>query len=114
MWLVAIILDNTAVVSVLNFINNIRKVVVSFIGQGCCMSEKLGDLSKALKLECGRARMPATKATCSGHQRRTLLHPPTNPLFQLFISFQTGSESISFFLHPYQRVSFSLPLLLTQ
>lgn len=79
-----------------NFQNNIRKVVVSFAEEDT-ECQKLGDLPKALKLECGKARMPASNA-------HGLVTRDAHPTLWLCISFQIGSESLSSFLHPYQSL----------
>lgn len=76
-----------------NFQNNIRKVVVSFIEEDT-ECQKLGHLPK---LECGKARMPASNA-------HGLVTREAHPSLWLCISFQIGSESLSFFLHPYRSL----------
>lgn len=111
MWLLAIILENIAVEPVFNnFQKTSERWWYPFQKRTVSVS-KAEDLSEVLKPERGRARPPASKTTCCGHQRYTPASDP-HPLSWLFISFQTGSESLSFFLHPYQRVSLSLPSLL--
>lgn len=72
------------------------------------MSENLGDVAKALKLECGHAGMSGSKATCVGRQSFT--YPsllPYNPSILLALHlFPNRIRKHIFLPSPYRSLFF--------